>query len=85
MSDESGDMQLIMLSYNEWQKMWELKLMGDPGRSVFVDGFRTMDNPEDFEKINGILGAWGFKREGIHWQDDNGGWKVLITKLRGGA
>lgn len=73
-------MQLITLSYNRWQKLWELRLDRDPGRLVGLRGFVSTDSPDDFEKANGILGTCGLKLEGIHWKADEDGWRVLVTR-----
>lgn len=67
-------------------KVWRLSLTEDGSRirvREIPEFGGDIWSPSDFEKVNAIVGAWGYSFNGATWTDTNGGWLVPIVKTRG--
>jgi hypothetical protein len=78
-AQQSGDR--VLVEHNPNQKIWEVKFLGEPSWLLQLEGFRSTNNPEDVEKVNGIVLARGLRLVGSKaWERVDGGWAALVAR-----
>jgi hypothetical protein len=84
MSDSGREVELAFVVFNEWQKQWELKYPGDPGHALGMPSFKSIHDPEDYERVVAILRSWGanpFDYNG--WTQEPGKITIPVQKHSG--
>ena len=77
------DTATATLDRNSWTRLWRLQLLRDSEsvKLLEIPDFEgDLRHPRAHEKLEAILGSWGYETGAAGWKRMNGGWVVTVVK-----